>query len=134
MNLTTWISVFSRIDQEVRKGLRQAYRVGLEPDRMLGQVQGQSVAFCFQKRPRSIDRRPDHEGQLGGDFLQFERTSSNACNIEQVVQKSAHVRYLSLHDLFRALNLLRRSAGFLVCGQRVTDRSEWITQFVGEQR
>src|ERR1700722_15189132 len=134
MNLSTGISVLSRIDQKVRKSLCQAYRVSLQPHRMLGQIQRQGVAFCFQKRSRGIDRRPNYEGQLGGDFLQFECTSSDACDIEQIIQKTAHVCYLSLHDLFRALNLLRRPAGFFIRSYRIADGSEWITQFVGEER
>src|SRR5580692_987512 len=101
---------------------------------MLRQVERQRMLFCVQNRPGGLDRGPNYRGELDWVLLQFKRTSSNARNIEEIIQQATHVRDLSLDDLLSTLLLLGCPAGLSVRSQRIADRGERVAQFVGEKR
>src|ERR1700738_2810519 len=87
-----------------------------------------------QNGSSGLDGSAKHQSQLGAASLELKRTVCNARDVEQSVQQSARVGALPLDHLLGSLLLLERASGFPAGGQRITDRSERIAQFVGKER
>jgi hypothetical protein len=105
-----------------------------QPDRLVGQIDRQSMTARFDQRPRGFDGGIHHGRELDVLAPQRQLPARDTRHVEQIVEQARHVLHLALDDLAAPFYLrfgsIRRARDL----RRLADRRERIAHLVRQGR
>ena len=128
------LGVFGRVAQDVAQGLREPQRVGVDPERRIGNLGRELVPALLYQGLHDLDGARDQRRKLDRLARQVDLAARDARHIEQVVDQSREVRELPLDHVARPAQLwvgYRLHAHELYGTQ---NRRQRIAQLVREHR
>ena len=126
--------VLDRVGEQVRQHLVQSQRIGIELDRVGGNVDFQHVPGRVEERPRRLERGFDDRRQQHLLAMQFEPPESEPGDIQQVVHQALHRLGLPPHHLSRRLAIAAAHAGRQQQGCGAVDRRQRVAQLMRQHR
>ncbi len=101
-------AVLGGIVQQVGKDLGQPGEVGVQPDRVLRQIDVQLVAELVDMRLGDLNRATQDLAQVDRVGLQLDIAAGDARHVHQVVDQADHLLDLAVHHLQRFVAHLGR--------------------------
>jgi hypothetical protein len=123
-----------RIVEDVGQDLHQSSTVPIHVQYVAVKRERQILLLRREGRLESVDCGTDQRFELQQLFLQANRATRNASDIQQIVNEVRHVMHLSLHDLTGHAQIRVRVFGLLENLSGSADRGKRITQLVRESR
>ena len=127
------LGVARRVVEQVGKDLREPRAIGLEPDRLGRQRDGERVPRGVDGGPAGFDRGLQDGGDVHGSNAQRELVAADAAHVEQVVDEPHHQQHLAVDQVARPGQVGVRGVGHAHDLHGVTDRRQRIAQLVGER-
>ena len=121
-----------RVLEEVPDRLRDARRVGVQPERQAPEVLDELDATGGEERLVVLDGAVHELGEIDAPLLQVDLAARDAGHVQQVVHDPAEVVDLALDDLLRSARLLAAGLGAVQQPHRVPDRRERVPELVRE--
>src|SRR5207249_414053 len=99
------LGVFGRVAQDVAQGLREPQRVGVDPERRIGNLGRELVPALLYQGLHDLDGARDQRRKLDRLARQVDLAARDARHIEQVVDQARQVRELPLDHVARPAQL-----------------------------
>ena len=124
------LGVLDRVEDDVLEDLLQAHAIGVQPDRIRGNVDRDLVASRLQRCAARLERMPDFRADIQRLAPQLDRPPSDARDVEQVIHEARHLRDLAVHGFQQRTPALGIVAAGLEHVQRSAHRGERVAQLV----
>src|SRR5438093_1547456 len=120
--------------QEIRDDLAQARWIRLQAHRGIRKGDGKLMSRALHELLAGLHGPVYNVSQNDGLFAQPDLPLGDGRRIKQIIHNADELRHLTLQDLLRADGVLPVVAGHLHDLQRETDRGEWVSKLVSEDR